>query len=280
MNTEYISELESRKDNSSCRIIRPVYLPRNLLVCGRATPWGTRHSTSDQKQVERFERQLYLTIIKDCPIAHTMGPTFSYTTSVHLQQDIVYLPNLYKIDKWFNDDSLSSKLEENTLSRMNQILTSGLSDIDKFEDGIPLNTLIERIRHRSTRIASWYLAILQHIVAVLASLYILYKLYLQFQQKVIIIIIYQLNIYLHVSVGGLLCTIWYWSSKMFLSGGFLNRELTVKCLGRLLCRLGPLWLRYSNLGVNYWCLSYVNTFLSLFSTPVFEICVLVFSILK
>ena len=124
-------------------------------------------------------------MVKDCPIAHTMGHTFSYTTSVHLQRDIVYLPTLYKIDKLLDDDTLSSTLEENTISCMDEMLTSGVSDIDNFEDEIPINTLINRIRSRLSRIVTWYLAILQHIVAVLATLYILYKLGLQFKEKLL-----------------------------------------------------------------------------------------------
>ena len=83
-----------------------------------------------------------------------MGYTFSYTTIVHLQHDMVYLPTLYKIDKWFDDDSLSSKLEENTLARMNDLLSSRLSDVKTIGDGIPLNALIERVRHWSKRLIS------------------------------------------------------------------------------------------------------------------------------
>ena len=78
--------------------------------------------TSNRKQVKTFEGQLYLTMIPECPIAHTMGFTFSYTTNVLLRHDIVYLPTLYKIDKWFGDDSLSSELEENTVAKMNELL--------------------------------------------------------------------------------------------------------------------------------------------------------------
>ena len=208
--------------------------------------------TSERKQVNTFEGQLYMTMVKDCPIAHTMGHTFSYTTSVHLQRDIVYLPTLYKIEKWLDDDTLSAALEENIISRMDEMLTSGLSDIDNFEDGIPLNTLIDRIRHRSSRIVMWYLAILQHVVAILAALYISYKLGLQFKEKLL-----PLTMKLPTCIRRRPTRYnRYLASKMFPSGEFLNWEVEVKCLGWLLCRLEPLWLRFSNLGgYYYWCLS-------------------------
>ena len=78
--------------------------------------------SSNQKKVKTFEGQLYLTMIEDCPVAYTMGFTFLYTTSIYLQREVVYLPTLYKLDKWFGDDSLSSDMEENTISRMNELI--------------------------------------------------------------------------------------------------------------------------------------------------------------
>ena len=143
---------------------------------------------SNRKQVKTFEGQLYLTMISDCPIAHTMGFTFSYTTNVLLKHDIVYLPTLYKIDKWFGDDSLSSELEENTLSRMTDLIESGLAAFDNVSDGIPLNALIHRIHHRSETLFSWCLAILQRIMAVIAVMYFGFKLFLFLRVKIFPII--------------------------------------------------------------------------------------------
>ena len=139
---------------------------------------------SNRKQVKTFEGQLYLTMISDCPVAHTMGFTFSYTTNVLLKHDIVYLPTLYKIDKWFGDESLSSELEENTLSRMNELIEGGLSEFDNVRDGIPLNALIHQIHHRSETLLSWCLAILQHIMAVIAVIYFGFKFYLLVRLKI------------------------------------------------------------------------------------------------
>ena len=135
--------------------------------------------TSNRKQVKTFEGQLYLTMIPDCPIAHTMGFSFSYTTNVLLKHDIVYLPTLYKIDKWFGDDSLSSELEENTVSRMNDLIDSGLANFDNVGDGVPLNALIHRIHHRSETLLSWCLTILQRIMAIIAVIYFGFKLYIR-----------------------------------------------------------------------------------------------------
>ena len=139
--------------------------------------------TSNRKQVKTFEGQLYLTMIPECPIAHTMGFTFSYTTNVLLRHDIVYLPTLYKIDKWFGDDSLSSELEENTVAKMNELIVSGLANFDNARDGIPLKALLDRIHHRSETFISWCLTILQQVMAIIAVLYFGCKLYLQFEHK-------------------------------------------------------------------------------------------------
>ena len=114
-----------------------------------------------------------------------MGFTFSYTSNVYLQREVVYLPTLYQIDKWFKDDSLSSELEENTMSRMNNLLLSGLANFDNANDGIPLNVLIEKIQNRSETIISWCLTILQQIIAILAAIYFGYKIWIQVKLKLL-----------------------------------------------------------------------------------------------
>ena len=164
--------------------IHPLGVNRYLLFSPTPTSISFDCS-SNRKQVKTFEGQLYLTMIKDCPIAYTMGFTFSYTNNVYLQREIVYLPTLYQIDKWFKDDSLSSELEENTISRMNTLLKSGLATFDNANDGIPLDVLIERIQNRSETIISWCLTILQQIIAILAAIYFGYKVWIQIKLKLL-----------------------------------------------------------------------------------------------
>ena len=141
--------------------------------------------SSNRKQVKTFEGQLYLTMIKDCPVVYTMGFTFSYTSSIYLQREIVYLPTLYKIDKWFDDDSLSSELEENTMARMNDLITASLAEFDNARDGIPLNSLIEKIQHRSETFISLCITILQQVMAFLAAIYFSYKFWICFRLKLL-----------------------------------------------------------------------------------------------
>ena len=124
---------------------------------------------TDGKHVKTFVGQLFITMMKECPIAHTMGFTFSYTTSIYLQRDIVYLPTLYNLDKWFGKEISSSDSGEKAVTQLTDIIQGELENNSK--DGIPLDILLERIQHRSKRLISWYLELLQHIIAVIAFVY-------------------------------------------------------------------------------------------------------------
>ena len=187
MQLEYIRQNCQILVNPMRQEIHPLGVNHYLLFSPSPTSISYDCS-SNRKQVKTFEGQLYLTMIEECPVAYTMGYTFTFTASVYLRRKIVYLPTLYKIDKWFADDSLSSELEENTLSHMNELLTAGLADFDNVKDGIPLIDLVERIQHRSKTFISWCFAILQQIMALIAAVYFSYKVWHQFKLKLLPII--------------------------------------------------------------------------------------------
>ena len=136
--------------------------------------------TTDGKHVKPFVGQLFITMMKECPIAHTMGFTFSYTTSIYLQRDIVYLPTLYNLDKWFREEISSSDTGEKAVAQLTDLIQG---ELESSKDGIPLDILLERIQHRSTRLISWYLELLQHIIAVIALVYFIHKSYVTFKSK-------------------------------------------------------------------------------------------------
>ena len=141
--------------------------------------------TTNGKQVKTFVGQLYLTMKRNCPIAHSMGFTFSYTSSIYLQRDIVHLPVLYNLDDWLGDDGKSLGLEEDAISQLQDIMRKEFKDSSDFKDGVPLNLLLEKVHSRTKNLISWYMELVQHVVAAVAFVYFAYKTYLSFKHKIL-----------------------------------------------------------------------------------------------
>ena len=139
---------------------------------------------TDGKHVKTFVGQLFITMMKECPIAHTMGFTFSYTTSIYLQCDIVYLPTFYNLDKWFGEEILPTDSNEKAVSQLTDIIRGEFENSNNSKDGIPLEALLEWIQHRSKRLISWYLELLQHVIAAIAFVYFAHKSYVVLKLKV------------------------------------------------------------------------------------------------